>query len=300
MFRRPKVGLALGGGGARGLAHIGVLKVFDREKIPVHIITGTSAGSLIGAMYAQNLNGILIENKIQNYLKTPLFKKTGIDRINKKKEFDNFFAQIVTRFKERLVINLAYRRTSLVNNKRFLSSLEYLLNKENIEDAKIPLGIVASDLMSGQDVLFRSGDIIMAVAASSSLPGFLPPVEISDYRLLDGCITQLVPIKAAFEMGADIVIAVDISLDLDFRLKFDNMIDIIMRASQMTSHGYNMLQLKKADLVIKPGVGQFHWSEFDQIDVIIREGEQAAEQALSILKKITTRKYLWLKKLFMK
>lgn len=297
MLRKPKLGLALGGGGARGLAHIGILKVLEREGIPIDIITGSSAGSLIGAMYALNPNVQFIENKIRRYLNSQDFKKTGIERVIKRKEVEGFLSQVVTHLKERIVINLAHSRVSLVSNKRLTKSLGLLLSNDKIENTNIPLGIVASDLISGRDILLSSGNIIDAVSASSSLPGFLPPMQISEFLFIDGCITQPVPVKAAYDMGADVVIAVNVSQDLDRKTEFENIIDIMTRTSQMTSHFYNLLQLEKADLVIRPQVGHFHWSEFDQIDYIIEQGRDAIESVFPDIRKLATRRYLFMKKI---
>lgn len=297
MFRKLKIGLALGGGGARGFAHIGVLKILERERIPVHLITGASAGALVGAMYAQNPDIKSVETRVRNFLSGPEFKKMRIDRAVKQKEAENFFSQIVTYLKERLVINLAHSRIALIKNHRLKNSLRILLNNHKIEDARIPLGIIAADLISGGDVLFEFGNIIDAVAASVSLPGFLPPVSISDYLLIDGCITQTVPIQAAYKMGADVVIAVDVSHKLEPQSEFKNIIEIMTRTNQMTSHGLNLMQLEKADLVIKPKVGQFHWSEFDHFDYIVKQGEDTAEQMLPEIRKRISRKYLIMKKI---
>lgn len=296
LFRKPKIGLALGGGGARGLAHIGVLKVLERERFPIHIITGSSVGALIGAMYAQNPNVNFVENKIRNYLNSQDFKKTGLERVIQRKEVENFFSQMVTYLKEKIVINLAHSRTSLVSNKRLIKVLGFLLNNLKIENTKIPLGIVASDLISGRDILFSKGNIIDAVAASSSLPGFLPPVQISEYLLLDGCITQPVPVKATYEMGAEVVIAVNVSQNLDCKIEFENIIDIMTRTTQITSFCYNLSQLAKADLIINPNVGHFHWSEFDQINFIIEQGKQAIERILPKIRKLITRRYLFMQR----
>ena len=297
MFRKLKIGLALGGGGARGFAHIGVLKILERERIPVHLITGASAGALVGAMYAQNPDIKSVETKVRNFLSSPEFTKMRIDRAVKQKEAENFFSQIVTYLKERLVINLAHSRIALIKNHRLKNSLRILLNNHKIEDARIPLGIIAADLISGGDVLFEFGSIIDAVAASVSLPGFLPPVSISDYLLIDGCITQTVPIQAAYKMGADVVIAADVSHKLEPQSEFKNIIEIMTRTNQMTSHSLNLMQLEKADLVIKPKVGQFHWSEFDHFDYIVKQGEETTEQMLPEIKKRISRKYLFMKKI---
>lgn len=291
MFFKPKIGLALGGGGARGLAHLGVLKILEQEKIPFHLIAGTSAGALIGAMYAFNPDVDKVEHKLRKFIFSQEFKKLGINHFIKRKEIENTLSHFVTYLKERLVINLAHSRTSLVNNKKFLSSSAEMLEDADIENSKIKFGAVACDLISGKDILFTSGDLVQAVTASSSLPGFLPPLKYLEYLLLDGCIIQPVPVKAAHNMGANIVIAVDVGQDVLPQNEFDNILDIMARTNLMTGHALNESQLEKADIVIKPDVGQFHWSEFEKMDYFIEQGKNAARSALWDLKKITRRRF---------
>lgn len=291
MFYQPKIGLALGGGGARGFAHIGVLKILEKEKIPFQIIAGSSAGALIGALYAFNPDIAQVEKRIRKFINSSEFKKFGIDHMMKRKEIENTFSQVVTYLKERIVINLAHSRTSLVNNKKLFSSFSTLLDNLNIEKSKIEFGAVASDLVTGQDILFTSGDLIKAVAASSSLPGFLPPLHYLEYKLLDGCIIQPVPVNAAFKMGAQVVIAVDVSQDLVRQNDFDNILEIMARTNLMTTHALNVLQIEKADVVIKPDVGSHHWSEFDKLDFFIEQGKKAALAALPEIKCISKKRF---------
>jgi len=296
VFRKPKIGLALGGGGARGLAHIGVLKIFEKEKIPIDCIAGASAGALIGAMYVLNPNAHIIEKQMFDYINSPEYKKIRLERIFKGKEADNLFSHVVTFLKERIIINLAPSRISIVSNKILSETLDGLIGNNIFENTKIPFCAVASDLISGKEAIIKSGDIISAIIASGSIPGFLPPVSISDYYLLDGCVIQTVPVQAAFQLGADVVIAVDVSSDLEKKSEFDNILEIMSRTSQMTSKALTDLQLKQADIILRPKVGKYHWSEFSQIDDIIKEGIKEAKELLPQIKKITTRRIFQPKK----
>ena len=290
MLKRPKVGLALSGGGARGLAHIGVLKILDKEKIPIDIITGTSAGSIVGGMYAQNPSVEQVEQRMRQFLASKEYTKTGVDYVVKKQSNENLFTQIAETIKERIVINIACSRKSMVNNKRIKVAVNSLLEPGDIQNTTIKFGVAASDLVSGRGFLFTEGDIMTAIMASSSIPGFLPPIEIDDLKLLDGVITDPVPIKPAYEMGAEVVIAVDVSSNLTVQNEFDNIIEIMIRHNQMTGDSYNNLLLENANVVIKPDVGNYHWAEFDNIDYMIEAGEQAAKKAIAKIKKITKRR----------
>ena len=241
---KKKVGLALSSGGARGFAHVGVIKILEKNGIPIDYICGNSMGSIVAAYYALFGSVDGLEEFARHFKRRDLFKFLDIGNL----------------------------RESLIKGERAMQWLEDTFGERTFKDTIIPLKIGATTLEDGKEVVFDSGPIVPAVLASCSLPGFLPPFKIFDYLLLDGCIIQTVPINAAYDLGADIVIAVDVSQDLDPKPEFDNIIEILMRTNQMTSNCNNLLQLQQADLVIKPHVGQFHWSQFSQIDSIIKNG----------------------------
>lgn len=292
MFKRPKIGLALGAGGARGLAHIGVLRILEQENIPIDYIAGTSVGALIGAMYALNPDSTDVENKILDYISSAEYKKARLEHITKGKDADSFFSHVVTFLKERVIINLAPSRISLVSNKKLKQALSCLIEDSVFEKTKIPFCAVASDLISGKEIVLNSGNIISAIISSGSIPGFLPPVSLSDYYLLDGSVVQSVPVKTAFEMGADVVIAIDVSQSLEKKSEFDNILEIMNRSGQMTSKALTDLQLKQAHVVLKPNVGQYHWSEFDHINIMINEGIREARELLPEIKKKAKRRWI--------
>jgi NTE family protein len=291
LFKRPKIGLALGAGGARGLAHIGVLKIFEQENIPIDFIAGTSIGALIGAMYALNPDAAAVEKKMFDYINSPGYKKAHLERFTKGKEADGLFAHLATFLTERIVINLAPSLISLVSNKKLKQALLCMINETDIKKTEIPFSAVASDLVSGREVVLNSGNIITAIISSGSIPGFLPPVSMSDYFLLDGSVVQTVPVKVVSDMGADVVFAVDVSQNLDKITEFDNILDVMNRTSQMTSKALTDLQLKGADIILKPKVGQYHWSEFDFFNILINEGARVTREILPEIKKKLNRKF---------
>ena len=290
--------MALGGGGARGFAHIGVLKVLHQENIHFDVISGTSAGSLIGAMYSQLPDPQTIENRVKEFLASETYEKLGLRKTFFGKQNSGVFAHLITHLKETIVINLARSRNYLIPADKFMTALEYLLEDGFIQDGKVPFCAVASDIISGQDVYMMHGPIRSAVLASSSIPGFLPPVERDSRLLLDGAVTQKVPVQAAQMMGADSVIAVDVSQELTQGKEFDNILEIINRTSKITSDQLTYYQMQAADVVIRPGVGKFHWFEFDRVDQFIEAGEEAAREALPEIRKIISRRYVMKKKLF--
>lgn len=178
--RKPKVGLALGSGGARGIAHVGVLDVFEKENIPIDYIAGSSMGSLVGALFALGHSATDLE-------------------------------ELASLFKRKYFVDFTVPKMGLINGKRIEELIYMLTQGKNIEDLEIPLSIVTTDLQKGRSVILDSGSISKAVRASISIPGIFVPVQYDGKILVDGGIVDRVPIQAVRNMGADIVIAVDVS-----------------------------------------------------------------------------------------
>lgn len=280
-FNRP-IALALGGGGARGFAHIGILRVLEREHIKIGSITGTSMGAIIGAMYAQHSETSQVVNRLHNYLHSSHQK----DKRSKtdKKDGQRWFDHVATLFRDQVLLKDPKKMTFGLDKLR--DSLYYLLDDRRIEDTQIPFSAVATDVLTGEEVILKSGPILRAVAASSALPGVLPPVEYGSHLLIDGAATSAIPVHAAKKMsGHKKVIACDVSADLSSKPRLDNAVDILMRNSRITSQRYRQVIIKEADVLIQPDVGSFHWSHFENIDMFIKEGERAAEQKLSEIKR---------------
>jgi len=298
LSKNLRVGLALGGGGARGLAHVGVLKVFEAHQIPIDVIAGTSIGAIIGAFYALHPEAGKLEERTRAFVQAPEFQESGLDLFKKKKAAENFFGQVAKYVKERVVINLAHSRTSLVGGWRVSRAVEFMLEDQTFEQCRIPFACVAADLMNGEEVIFRAGSLRQAVAASMSIPGFLPPLQYDGHLLVDGAVVAPVPINACKQLGADVIIAVDVSQPLDGAGSFENVIDVIFRASTITSHHCKEMLLDYADVVIRPNVGDVHWSEFRKVRDLITAGEQAAEQMLPKIQNLFEQKRSIWRRLF--
>lgn len=294
--KNVKVALTLGGGGARGLAHVGVLKVLQSEGIRIDMVVGTSIGAVAGAIFAQTLDAESVHQRFRDFLLSPEFKNSGLDLFRKPEAAENFFGQVATYVKERIVINLAHSRPSLVKSWRLQKAIERMVDEANIEELKLTFAAVAGDLRTGQEVVFTEGSVRQAVAASSSIPGFLPPVELDGMLLADGAIVSPVPVRPARKLGADLVIAVDVSQDLDPEPEIENVIDVVFRTNLITAKRYNALLLEQADAVIRPQVGQVHWSEFKRLEELVEEGARATKAALpQIAEAIDRRRTLWQK-----
>ncbi len=247
----PKIGLALGGGGARGFAEIGVLRVLEQEKILIDVIIGTSVGSLIGAIYADSGRVLDAEFIAISITEEDIFDYRAF----------SFFSG------------------GFVKGEKLESFLNTRLRYKIIENMKIPYGAVAVDLRTGQSVLFDRGPVSRAVHASCAIPGVFVPVEIGGRVFVDGGVTDPIPVDFALKKGADVVIAVAISPALP-QVAPKNPIEIAFHAITIMSSEIGVLGARNADVVIRPDVGNVAYDDFNQKKRLIEAGEKAARAAL--------------------
>ncbi|MCK5588827.1 MAG: patatin-like phospholipase family protein [Candidatus Pacebacteria bacterium] len=259
--KRPKIGLAFGSGGPKGLAHIGVIKVLEKNNIPIDFIAGSSIGSMIGGFYAATKDIKQIE-------------KIALDA-DKKLIFS--------------LIDFSFRQGLICGNK-VKNYIEKYINKIHFQDLKIPLSIVATNLKNGNAVVMNEGEVALAVRASISSPLIFKPIKEKGKLLADGGLSVPVPVDIVKEMGADIVIAVN--LDTDY-FGDDNNKNTDFGFYKIANHSINLLchhlalcNVKNADIVVTPQTGDLHWGKFlDGKDVILA-GEKAMEDKLNELKKL--------------
>lgn len=252
-----KIGLALGGGAARGFAHIGVIKALEAQGIVPDIVVGTSAGSLVGALYAAGNNGFALhkmalqmdEATISDW-SVPLFSKA----------------------------------TGVLKGEALQNYVNRAVNNQPIEKLKMPFGAVATDLNTGQPILFRRGNTGAAVRASSAVPGVFQPVRIGDRSYVDGGLVSPVPVRFAREMGADFVIAVNISAQPDAQ-PASSTLDVLLQTFAIMGQSINQYELREADVVIQPRLGAMKGSDFPGRNNAILAGEQAASAAMMDLKR---------------
>lgn len=285
-----RIGLALGGGGARGLAHIGVLKVLEREKIPVTCIAGTSMGSIMGAMYAQLRSARAVEERVRNYFSSDRYRDLSRRMAGVKNKDDantGLLDRMYAFMKQTYMVKRAFSELGLLERGILDSALRSLLDEEDIRDLRIPFSAVATDLWKGEDVPLRKGSIRKSVSASAGIPGTFPPMEQDGRFLVDGAVVQMVPVREARRLGADKVVAVDVTRELVRPPSFKNGLEVMFRADEITNFRLNEAHLAGADLVIRPKMGNIHWASFELLDDIIRRGESAAEDKLGELRALT-------------
>ncbi|HXN99325.1 MAG TPA: patatin-like phospholipase family protein [Candidatus Acidoferrales bacterium] len=253
----PKVGVALGGGFARGIAHIGVLRVLEQYEIPVDFIAGTSVGALIAAAYASG---------------------TSLDEMAHQGS--------LTRFRDFGRWTLS--RMGMASNERLDDFLHRFTTARKFSEMKIPLAIVATDLLTGESVHFTKGEISPALRASCAYPGLFLPVEHDGHFLVDGFLTEQVPAPAVREMGAEIVISVHLEPGI-LDSKPRNTIEVISRAFSIIQTAANQPWRGQTDVLIEPGVHHVLWDEFVKTPQLITAGEDATHAVMPQIKAVFER-----------
>ncbi len=250
--RPPKVGLALGGGAARGFAHIGVIQVLEEAGIQVDLVVGTSAGSVVAALYASGSGGLAL-SKLAD----------GMD--------------------ESTLTDWAFPGRGLLRGEALAKYIRDNVGGKSIEQMRIPLGIVATDLDTGAPILFRRGDPGVAVRASSAVPAVFQPVRIGTREYVDGGLVSPVPVRFAREMGAEIVIAVDITATPDGNATGDAM-RMLLQTFSIMGRSINHFELRDADVVLTPSLSGVSSADFASRKRSIAAGREAATAALSALR----------------
>jgi len=249
---KPKIALVLGGGAARGFAHVGVIRVLEQEKIPLDMVVGTSVGSLIGAIYASNPNSFDLEWTAFTLEKDDLFDYGILG---------------------------AFTGMGVVKGEKLESFVQNKIPVANIEDLKLPFAAVATDLNRGARVVLDRGSVARAVHASSAIPGVFEPVNYQGKLLVDGGVMENIPISVAREKGADIVIAVDISENVT-NFNITNLVDVTMQAVNIMFDENVKNTEKDADILISPSVGDVAMLDFTQKKRCMQAGIEATQKAI--------------------
>jgi NTE family protein len=291
--RRGESGFALvlGGGGARGLAHIGVLKALERKGYFPNLIVGTSMGAIVGGMYAQLPSASQVERRMRELLLSAEFRDVGLTALSTggKNDGSTTVALLYRRMRRGYVLLKSGWSTGLVEDSILLKSLCRLLDDRRIQDCVIPFAAVSCDLMSGREIVLRTGSILRAVAASSAIPGVVTPVSIKRRLLVDGAPTSMVPVQACRSLTALPVIAVTVNRDLHNTSRLQNAIDVVLRSKMISELTLAECSLEDADVVIRPSVGSYGWADFTPFDALVAKGVRAATRALSEIARLTNR-----------
>jgi len=251
---RPRIGVALGGGFARGIAHIGVLKAFADHDISVDCISGTSAGALVAATYAF---GVPLDMLVEKSKKLSWYSISGFPSL----------------------------KLGIVPNDALEKIIEEFIGSADIAKARIPLAIIATDIETGEKVVFRKGKAGLAARASACIPGLFIPVEIDGKKLVDGGLMENLPLEPLREMGADIAIGVDVS-QWHGEKKVSNILDVMSNAIDILASHQKAVPGRFIDIVIEPDLGAYSSSDFKKADEIVAIGYRAAVRKIPEIRRL--------------
>ncbi len=290
---RPKIGLVLSGGGARGFAHIGVLKVLEENNIPIDYIVGTSMGSIVGGLYAIGMTPQEIEQGVNGIAWKKVFKdfaNRDHKSFRRKQDDHDFFSM------HRIGITDEGLQLSpgLIEGQQIELALDRLaypgFHINDYDQLRIPFRAVATNIENGQAFIIKSGNLARAMRASMSIPGALPPITIDGTLLVDGGIANNVPIDVARDMGADIVIVVDVSAPLKNMENIKSGIDVTAQLATILTRRIADIEIKtmkEGDVLIVPGAQDVSSSDFDKFPELIQAGYAAATDKINALKKLS-------------
>lgn len=254
---RPKIALVLGGGAARGFAHVGVIRALEQERVPIDMIVGTSVGSLIGAIYASDTNSFELEWTAFSLEKDDLL--------------DYAFFSAITGM-------------GLAKGDKLEEFVKTKVSTANIENLKLPFAAIATDLNRGTRVVLDKGPVARAVRASSAIPGVFNPVDYQGRLLVDGGVMDNIPISVARDKGADIVIAVDISENV-INFNITNIVDVVLQSVNIMFNENTKNRKKDADVLITPKVGSVGMLDFTQKKRCMQAGIEATQAAMPEIRK---------------
>jgi NTE family protein len=253
-LRRPKVGIALGSGGARGFAHLGVIKVLREAGIPIDLIAGSSMGAMVGCFYAAGVD---------------------IDRLYK----------LSKAFKRKYYLDFTVPKMGFIAGKRVKELIRIFTHGKELQDLDIPTAVVATDLGSGEKVVFKEGPIADAVRASIAIPGIFIPEKLNGRLLIDGGVVDRIPVSVVKEMGADIVIAVDVS-HVKSNVEITSIYDVIMQSLDIMQMELVVNREVASDIMIRPRVEMYSSRAFTNIDEIISSGEEEAKKHIKKINEV--------------
>ncbi|MBU9720463.1 MULTISPECIES: patatin-like phospholipase family protein [Bacillaceae] len=247
----PKIGVALGSGGSKGFAHIGLLKVLEEEGIKVDFLSGSSMGALIGTLYGAGYKPKMLE-------------------------------KMAMQFRRKYFLDFTVPKMGFIKGDKAKQLVRMLVKHKRLEDLHPPVSVVATDLMKGEKVVFNKGDIAKAVRASIAIPGIIVPETIDGKMYVDGGVIDRVPVSVVKEMGADIVIAVDVSFFKE-EPEIASIYDVIIQSMDIMEKEMVRYREIEADIMLRPILKNINSTEFTNVDDIIQQGEMAARKIITPL-----------------
>ncbi len=282
-----RIGLALGGGGARAFAHIGVLRALEEINLKVDYIVGTSMGAVIGGLYALNPQVNLVESLVREFLdryKKDIFSLASYGTDYSVEEKKLFLEKSFRFVKDLYLWNLRIIKPYLVNPRPFFRIFRGLFKSSKFSDCQIPFLCVAVDLFEGEVVVIKSGSLFRGIVASCALPGVFPPLRVKDSLLVDGGILMPLPARV-LKPYVNFIIGVSVEGPLNLSKNIKNTIDILFTVDRIRYKSIIEQNKREADFIFSPSVSSYVWSDFKNIDKIIEEGYRETKRKMNNFRK---------------
>lgn len=292
---RPKVGLVLGGGGAAGIAHVGVLKVLEEQNIPVDMIAGTSMGAIVGSLYASGIKAAELEKIVKSLDWAELFddqisrREQGFHRKDEMSSFFDSFTLGVNRQGVKLPRGAIKGHKLTFELRRLLDHVSHI---NRFDDLPIPFRAVATDIENGQEVVLKQGNLATAIRASMSIPALFPPVEIDGRLLVDGFVSNNIPVNVAQQMGADILIVVGLPTEYKSKKELGSAVDVALQSMYLMmakSSSPQLRNIRQPHVILQPDMKGIESLSFDRAEEAVDLGEEQARKQLPELLKLTAK-----------
>jgi len=294
---RYRNALVLGGGGARGFAHIGAIITLEKENLHPDIICGSSAGSIAGSFYSIYSERIKELERIEETKEFKILKRLKLNPFEIEQR-QGFFVNLLSNIKKNIMFIKMLRDDALVRKEDVESVFRELFGDMKFEDLPVKLITSAFDLISGKDVYIQSGPLWKGILASSSIPGIFPPLEYNDMVLVDGGITNRLPVKCAILSGAENIIAIDISQSHNFERKRNSAVNMHLHIDELIASRFDIYSKKMADVVLNPLIEDMEWNEFGKYKYAMEKGKEVIEKEIPAIKRVMkSKRYLYTKRL---
>ncbi len=288
--------LALSGGSARALSHLGVLAELEQRRMKIDMVVGSSMGALIGGLYAYYRDSATVTEKLREFFQSELFLKTAtvaVDDTSAQLGPDGFFNRFLWLFRRGVYYTHSMIRSQLIPEGLYHEIIGTIMPDVLIEDLPIPFAAVAMDLLTGEEIVLTRGSLRRAIAASSAIPGLFPVIEIGGRPLVDGGWADNVPAAPAIALGAHFVLAVDATLEISGMADYPQSgLEILFRCNEMTRILLTRHRKSVADALITPHIGKMFWADFKALDRCMAAGRRAFEQsARHVSRQLFLRRY---------
>jgi len=279
------VNLVLGGGGFKGLAHVGVFLALEERGVPVRSIVGTSAGALMGSAFAHLQSATAVQELVLGFVNSDTFQRKGFVGFSSTSQSTNgvakFMSRVVSGIKRQVALERMFRRSSAFGGAALRFVVRGIVPNVGVETLGMPLAIAALDLIKGEEVLITDGPLCSAVCASSSVPGFFPPVERQGRLLVDAGIVNNLPTRLARSLGAQRIVAVDLSSGLSDVAQTEVGMDVLLRAQDISTRIANRQKADHADVVLCPDMRGRNWLDPSDPIGVIQTGYDAAMKGMA-------------------